>query len=106
VRGERPAAEAVGVVANVVESAVSLPMFAKVVVRRDVSAVSVVLILQYIVGDLMKIGIFVLTRSPWSFMLGGFCQLAIDTVLFLTFLRLSCAKGGAGAAEAEPAEEA
>jgi hypothetical protein len=77
-----------GLIANLIESTVSLPMFMKIVVRKDINAVSVVLVLQYIIGDMMKIGLFIITRTPWSFLIGASCQLTIDTLIFITFVKL------------------
>jgi hypothetical protein len=92
VLGEKISVDGVGLTANVIESLVSIPMFVKIVVRRQIDSVSVVLVLQYITGDLAKLGMFALTMSPWPFFFGAFCQLAMDTVLSLTFLRLKFAK--------------
>jgi hypothetical protein len=86
--GEKVSVDATGVIANLIESAVSVPMFIKIVIRGQVDNVSPVLILQFFAGDLLKIGIFVLTKSPWPFLFGGFLQLGIDAVLSLTYLRL------------------
>jgi hypothetical protein len=88
---EKVIVDLLGLTANLIESTVSLPMFVKIVIRGDINAVSVILVLQYIIGDMMKIGLFIITRTPWSFLVGGFCQLSIDTVIFLTFLRLTFA---------------
>jgi hypothetical protein len=85
---EKVIVDLLGLSANLIESTVSLPMFVKIVVRRNIEAVSVVLVLQYISGDMMKIGLFIITRTPWSFLVGACCQLTIDTILFFTFLRL------------------
>jgi hypothetical protein len=89
---EKLVVDLLGLIANLIESTVSIPMFVKIVIRRDINAVSVVLVLQYILGDMMKIALFIITRTPWSFLCGGFCQLSIDTVLFITFLRLTFAE--------------
>jgi hypothetical protein len=81
--------EMVGLIANLIESMVSLPTFYRVVILQEISIVSPVLILQYYSGDLMKVALFVVTRSPWPFFAGAFLQLAIDTSLFITYVRLS-----------------
>jgi hypothetical protein len=98
---EKLIVDLLGLIANLIESTVSIPMFVKIVIRRDINAVSVVLVLQYIVGDMMKIALFIITRTPWSFLCGGFCQLSIDTVLFITFLRLTFAPQRKEGEEAE-----
>jgi hypothetical protein len=101
--GEKVSVDATGLIANLIESTVSLPVFMKIVIRRQIDHISPILILQYFSGDLMKIAIFVLTKSPWPFLFGGFCQLTIDTVLSLTYLRLRF-RPGSGDAEEAPGE--
>lgn len=81
--------ELVGLIANIIESIVSLPIFYKVVVCKAVKSVSFVLILQYITGDMMKIALFALSKTPWFFVAGGCFQLFIDTILFFVYLKLS-----------------
>jgi hypothetical protein len=86
---EKVTVDLLGLTANLIESSISVPLFVKIVVREDIKAVSIILMLQYIIGDIAKIGLFVIMRTPWSFIIGGFCQLAMDTVIFITFLRLT-----------------
>jgi hypothetical protein len=87
--GESPTVEFMGLIANIVESTVSLPLFVTVVLRKHVEAVSPVLIMQYILGDILKVGLFVATHAPWPFLFGGCCQLSIDTVLLVMYLKLT-----------------
>lgn len=82
-----------GLIGNLIESTVSLPTFVKIVIRRDINNISTVLVLQYIFGDMMKIVLFIAAKTPWSFLFGAFCQLAIDTILFISFLQLSFCPG-------------
>jgi hypothetical protein len=63
-------------------------MFIKIVIRRDINNVSIVLVLQYLSGDMMKIVLFVLARTPWSFLFGASCQLTLDSILFITYFHL------------------
>lgn len=93
VLGVDATAGAVGIIGNLVESLVSVPTFVKIVIRKDINNVSTILILQYIFGDIMKIGLFIITKSPFSFFLGAFCQLSLDSVLFVTFLKLLFCQG-------------
>jgi hypothetical protein len=104
VLGEKIAAEGTGLIANLIETTVSLPLFVKIVIWRQIEHVSEVLILQYFSGDLMKLVIFVLTRSPWPFFVGGFCQVGMDTLLFVTYLRLRFAPSPAVKKETPPEE--
>jgi hypothetical protein len=80
--------DVLGLIANLTESFVSLPVFYRVVILHEVYTVSPVLVLQYYSGDLMKLALFWITHSPWPFFVGGFFQLSIDTILFLSYLRL------------------
>ena len=91
--GKTITVDTTGLIGNLIESAVSLPTFAKIVIRRDINNVSTVLVLQYVFGDMMKIVLFTLAKTPWSFFFGAFCQLAIDTILFVSFLQLSLCPG-------------
>lgn len=91
--GRNTAAEATGLIANIIESMVSLPIFADVVIHKVVKNVSFVLILQYLFGDMVKIALFILSKTPWFFVAGGCFQLFVDTILFAVYCRLSfCSK--------------
>jgi hypothetical protein len=86
--GEAPIVEGIGVIANLIEATVSLPIFVRVVVQRDIADLSVVLIFQYMLADVMKIGLFLITRVPFCFIFGACCQLTVDMVTIVTYLRL------------------
>jgi hypothetical protein len=110
--GEKLVVESVGLIANLMESTVSVPMFIKIVVRRDISDVSLILVLQYLFGDMMKIVLFIMARTPWSFLFGAFCQLTLDSILFITYFHHLFRAGGAkgegdpnGAIEKIPVEK-
>ena len=79
----------VGVVANIIDSTVSIPTFVKIVIRRDINNVSFVLIMQFICGDYMKLALFIFSHTPWSFIAGAVFQATIDTILFFVYLKLS-----------------
>jgi hypothetical protein len=58
------------------------------VIRRDVNNISSVLVLQYIVGDIMKLFTFMFVATPWVFVFGAYCQCSIDGLTSLTFFYL------------------
>ena len=84
------AVESLGLFSNVMEAATSFPMFLRVVVRKNVKNVSVVLIVQYLAGDILKYILYVIAKAPWSFFFGAFCQFAVDLVTSITFFVNYC----------------
>jgi hypothetical protein len=95
---------AVGVIANLIEAMVSLPIFVRVVVQRSCANLSIILIFQYILADVMKIGLFLITRVPRSFIFGASCQLGIDLTTVTTYLRLTLGRSIDNAEEEEKSE--
>jgi hypothetical protein len=86
--GETPIVEVIGVLANLIEATVSLPIFVRVVVQKQLQDLSIILILQYMFGDIMKIGLFVITEVPFCFIFGAVCQLTVDVTTVVMYLRL------------------
>lgn len=80
--------DTLGVIANLIESTVSVPTFIKVVIHKNINSVSTLLILQFILGDIMKMALFILSHTPYSFIAGCCLQLTLDTILFFTYVRL------------------
>lgn len=80
--------DTIGVIANLIDSTISIPTFIKIVFHRDIINVSTVLILQFILGDMMKLALFILSKAPGSFVAGACLQLTLDTILFFNFLQL------------------
>lgn len=74
--------------ANFIESGISIPIFVRVVIRKDVNNVSTLLILQYISGDILKLGLFLLNHTPISFIVGSILQLALDVTICIYFVHL------------------
>jgi hypothetical protein len=86
--GERPIVDAIGVIANLIEATVSLPIFIRIVLRQQLTDLSVILIFQDICADVTKMGLFVITKVPFCFIFGASYQLTVDTTTILTYLRL------------------
>jgi hypothetical protein len=87
--GRNRAVDALGLIGNMLDTAISFPLFLQVVVRRNARGVSLVLVLQYIAGDIMKVLTFMVVVTPWVFVLGAYCQCCVDGLTSLTFWRLS-----------------
>ncbi|OHT08155.1 hypothetical protein TRFO_23439 [Tritrichomonas foetus] len=90
---ETATVDAIGLIANLIESTVSVPTFIKIVCYRDINNVSNVLILQFVFGDMMKLALFILSGTPWSFIAGALLQLTLDIILFVTYLQLLFCSG-------------
>lgn len=80
--------DTIGIIANLIDSTISIPTFIKIVFHRDINNVSTVLILQFVLGDMMKLALFILSKAPGSFVAGACLQLTLDIILFMNFLQL------------------
>ncbi|OHT14080.1 hypothetical protein TRFO_15611 [Tritrichomonas foetus] len=78
----------IGIIANLVESMISFPMFYKIVFKRTVSHISTLLVLQFVSGDMMKLCFYIYSHTPISFIAGSCLQMCIDTILFISFVQL------------------
>lgn len=91
--GEQLTIDSIGVLANLIESTVSIPIFIKIVIKKDISNISTLLIAQFVLGDLMKLTLFIINQAPLSFIGGSLLQMSLDLTLFAFYLQLSfCAK--------------
>ncbi|KAH0786793.1 PQ-loop repeat-containing protein 1 [Histomonas meleagridis] len=86
--GQTYIVEAIGILGNLIDSIISVPTFIQVVVRGNIVGISVVLILQYLLGDVVKIVLFVVSNTPWFFTGGAVFQLLLDSILFIKFFYL------------------
>lgn len=86
--GKKQVAESIGLISTLLESSVSVPTFYVVVILSEIKSVSKILILQYLFGDMMKVGLFIALRAPFVFLAGAFCQLTLDVILFCKFVKL------------------
>lgn len=82
------AVDCLGIISNLAEAATSFPTFVRVVIHQDALTTSPLLVLQYLFGDLLKIGVYSISKAPWSFFFGAFCQLFVDIITNMFFLRL------------------
>lgn len=79
-------------IANIVDTTVSLPQFTDVVMKHQIGGVSVVLVAQYLIGDVLKLIMFTVGNSAWPFVLGAALQTAIDLTVAVSFVKQSKAK--------------
>jgi hypothetical protein len=86
--GKSSAVDTLGLLGNLLDTTVSFPLFLQIVIRRDVNNISSVLVVQYIVGDIMKLFTFMFVATPWVFVFGAYCQCSIDGLTSLTFFHL------------------
>lgn len=82
------AVDFLGIISNLAEASTSFPTFIRVVIHKDALTTSPLLVLQYFLGDIMKIGVYSISKAPWSFFFGAFCQLSVDIITNITFLIL------------------
>jgi hypothetical protein len=80
--------DAMGLIANLIEATVSLPMFYRVVIHQQIENISVILVFQYITADVMKIALFWITGVPCCFIFGASCQSGVDIITVLSPCRL------------------
>lgn len=76
------------ILSNVIETTISLPLFKKVVIDRDIFTTSSVLLVQYVLGDLIKIIMFSFSKAGFAFLLGSYLQFSFDSFNFLVYLIL------------------
>ena len=64
--------------ANIIDTTVSFPMFKRIVFEHNIENLSVILIGQYLLGDILKIIMFTVGKSGMAFIFGAVLQTAID----------------------------
>lgn len=87
--GEKLIIDVIGILANLIESTVSIPTFIKIVIKKDITNLSVLLIVQFVVGDIMKLVLFILNSAPLPFLAGSLLQISLDFTLFTFYIQLS-----------------
>jgi len=75
----------IGLSANIIDTSVSIPNIKSVIIEKDKS-VSIVLLVQFFIGDVFKNLISFFSQSPMPLIVGGVIQLLVDgAVLFVYF---------------------
>lgn len=85
--GEAVALTATVVVANGMDVVSSMPHVLQVVWRGDSGHISGVVVAQYLLGDVMKLAIYVIGATGWVFIAGAVIQTCMDSVLLVSFVR-------------------
>jgi hypothetical protein len=94
IAGRQIAAETLGFIANLVELTISLPLFLQVVVERKLKHVSPILVLQYASGDVMRLILFVMVKTPWMFTAGASLSLAVTLTTAVCFFKFQGSEMG------------
>lgn len=71
--------------ANIVDTFISFPLFKKVVIKKEIHNISTILIFQNLLGDIMKLILYVFGQSGWSFIFGAILQSFIDLTIYISF---------------------
>jgi hypothetical protein len=71
--GHRAAVGLLGLIASLIETFVSVPLFVEVVIRRDLRDISHILVVQYVGGAFMKLVVFTFVCTPSVFVFSAFC---------------------------------
>lgn len=78
----------IGLLGNIIDAFQTFPLFIRIVIQRNANSISIILLLQQVFGDIIKLVIFHLTGSPFVFIIGGLVQFVMDTTnLFFYFIR-------------------
>ena len=64
--------------ANIIDTTVSFPLFKRIVFEHNIENLSVVLLGQYLLGDILKIIMFTVGKSGMAFIFGALLQTTID----------------------------
>ena len=85
---EKSSIETIGIIANLIETTIVLPLFYKVVIQRDIKNLSKILVIQFASGDIMRLVLFILSNAPISFIAGVCLQITLDLIMFANYLKL------------------
>lgn len=77
--------EIVLLVSNIIDVFVSVPNFLRVVFKGDISGCSLVIIVQYLIGDVFKLLMYTFAGTQFAFILGAILQTTIDTTVAVGF---------------------
>jgi hypothetical protein len=80
-------------IANLTDTLVSVPQFIRIVIRNNIKNASTVLVLQFLLGDLMKFLLFCITGTGWPFVFGALLQICVDGTVAVSFFWQSRNKG-------------
>lgn len=93
------------VLGSSIDSIVSVPLFKRVVIDKDVKTVTWILPAQYFVSDIMRFGVCFVNHSPLSFYFGSALQTCIDISTGLVFIFHKYVKNSSATASDYETEE-
>lgn len=71
--------------ANLMDPLISFPMFHRIVISHKIQGVSVILVCQMVIGDILKLFLFIFGKSGWTFVLGATIQSLVDVTTASSF---------------------
>jgi hypothetical protein len=72
-------------IANLADTLVSIPNFILIVIEKNIEKASVVLVIQFVIGDLMKFLMFWMGGTAWPFVFGALVQICVDGIVAASF---------------------
>jgi hypothetical protein len=97
--------ELIGLISNLVDSIVTLPPFISVVIRSDASALTNLLVVQFIAATFLKAVLYLYRPTPWPFRVGVAVQALLVSGITFQYVRLKCAEYTAARKESDQPEE-
>lgn len=70
--------------ANIIDIGISVPQFVNVVIKGEIGATSSFLVWQYFIGDIIKVGAFVLGSIGWAFIGAALLQTCVDGLVVVS----------------------
>lgn len=74
-----------GNIANLLELIIAIPTFIRVVIYKDVKNISTILVVQFALGDIIKLVIFLLSDTSGWLIFGVCIQIIVNMTLFTIF---------------------
>ena len=81
-------AEFIGLISNMVDSLTTFPPFVAIVIRKDISCTTTLLILQYISATCLKAVLFLCRPVPWPFRAGLAIQAVFTLGITIQYIRI------------------
>jgi hypothetical protein len=94
----------VGLVSNMVDSVTTFPVFLSVVLQKDISCMTGVLMIQFLVAVCLKAVLFLWRPVPWPFRAGLAVQAFLVVGISIQFLRIQWAHRTFGRTESSSDE--
>ena len=79
--------ETIGILQTLIEGSMALPQIVEIYKSKNVSNISIALIISWFVGDLLKTYYFISSSSPFQFVILGLVQCSLNCVIVYLFLK-------------------